>query len=209
MVTAVSGMALTVVWPTTAAVTAEGGAQDGVLAEAHEAVHAPDSAAVQFDRAALSSILDPDVRLRGIVAAAGNDVAPAAAKGSLSAPMDDLRETSPFGTRTSPITGEAGEMHSGQDFASSCGTRVLAAADGTVSFAGWHPFGGGFRVVIDHVGGLQTTYSHLSVITVGEGQVIRRGDKVAESGSTGASTGCHLHFEVMVDGETVDPLAWL
>ena len=82
---------------------------------------------------------------------------------------------------------------------------MLAAASGKVTFAGWHAYGGGNRVVIDHGNGLETTYNHLSSSSVQVGQKVNRGDAVALSGTTGASTGCHLHFEVMVNGEVVDP----
>ncbi len=169
----------------------------------------PEAALVDFSRTALQSTFDADAKLTEIMAAAGSAAVPAAARGSLSAPMKELVITSPFGYRVSPITGMGGELHSGQDFSSSCGTEVFAAASGTVTFAGWHPYGGGNRVVIDHGNGLETTYNHLSSGSAQEGQSVDRGDLVAQSGSTGASTGCHLHFEVMVDGQAVDPMGWL
>nr|WP_246279701.1 M23 family metallopeptidase [Psychromicrobium silvestre] len=137
------------------------------------------------------------------------EVTPAAAKGSLSAPLRTLVPSSPFGYRVNPLTGALGELHTGQDFAIACGTEVFAAAGGTVTFAGWHNGGGGNRVVIDHGNGLSTSYNHNSSLTVKVGQKVNRGDQVALSGSTGASTGCHLHFEVMVNDKTVDPLGWL
>ncbi|WP_428985707.1 M23 family metallopeptidase [Sinomonas terricola] len=117
-------------------------------------------------------------------------------------------QSSPFGYRVSPIGG-AREFHRGQDFVAQCGSTVRASSAGTVTFAGWHPFGGGTRVVIDHGNGLETTYNHLSSFSVSVGQKVGRGDAVALSGTTGASTGCHLHFEVMVNGEVVDPVGWL
>ncbi|WP_246165460.1 M23 family metallopeptidase [Arthrobacter yangruifuii] len=179
------------------------------------AVNAPVSAdphaEIGFGRTGvISSRYDPEAKLASITVAAGSHVVPAAAKGTLSTPLDSaLVETSGFGHRTSPITGEAGEMHNGQDFAAACGTAVNAAASGTVVFAGWHPYGGGNRVVIDHGNGVETTYNHLAEIAVTVGTEINRGFLVGASGTTGSSTGCHLHFEVMVNGEVVDPLNWL
>ncbi len=78
-----------------------------------------------------------------------------------------------------------------------------------MTFTGWHPFGGGNRIVVEHGNGLATTYNHLSKVGVIVGQKLERGAQIALSGTTGASTGCHLHFEVMVDDTPVDPLGWL
>ena len=214
---AASGLVLTVALPTTAATVPqdEGAAAAGAAAPTAQAtvvpreISVPDAALVDFSRTALQSTFDADAKLSEIMTAAGSAAVPAAARGSLSAPMEKLIITSPFGYRVSPITGMGGELHSGQDFSSSCGTEVFAAASGTVTFAGWHPYGGGNRVVVDHGNGLESTYNHLSSSSVEEGQLVDRGDVVAQSGSTGASTGCHLHFEVMVNGQAVDPMGWL
>lgn len=204
---ATSGLILTAALPTSAA------ADDPVQLPASAAdtpVSADANANIGFARAGISSKYDPDAKLASVTVAAGSHAVPAAAKGSLSTPLDEgLVKTSGFGHRVSPITGEAGEMHNGQDFAAACGTAVNAAASGTVVSAGWHPYGGGNRVVIDHGNGVQTTYNHLSAISVSAGTEIKRGHLVGASGTTGASTGCHLHFEVMVNGEVVDPLDWL
>jgi murein DD-endopeptidase MepM/ murein hydrolase activator NlpD len=100
-------------------------------------------------------------------------------------------------------------MHTGTDFAGACGTPVLAAGSGTVTESGWHPYGGGQRIVIDHGGGLQTTYNHLGSLGTTVGQKIDRADTIGAVGTTGNSTGCHLHFEVVVDGKTVDPSSHL
>src|SRR6476661_7706635 len=86
------------------------------------------------------------------------------AAGSLMAPLEVLVPTSHFGLRTSPISGAAGEFHWGQDFAAPCGTNVFAADAGVVRAVGWHPWGGGNRVEIDHGNGLITTYNHLEGI---------------------------------------------
>lgn len=131
------------------------------------------------------------------------------AAGTLFAPLDDLVPSSSFGHRTSPISGEAGEFHTGQDYAAECGTPVYAVDAGTVRAVGWHPWGGGNRVEIDHGNGLITSYNHLQGISVEEGDTVNGGDTVAEVGSTGSSTGCHLHFETYENGTPVDPRRWL
>ena len=128
--------------------------------------------------------------------------------GFLMAPLEVLTPSSGFGLRHNPLTGEEGEFHWGQDYAAACGTRVYAADSGVVRAAGWHPWGGGNRVEIDHGNGLITTYNHLQGIAVEKGDEVRVGEVIAEVGSTGSSTGCHLHFEVVKDGQHQDPLDW-
>jgi murein DD-endopeptidase MepM/ murein hydrolase activator NlpD len=205
MAAAISGLALTAALPTTAA----GPAASATTAPHGTEVHAAETARIDFAPAALGGSQDFDTRLKAIVAASRDQAVPAAVKGALTAPLESLRETSGFGYRVSPMTGLGGELHSGQDFSAACGTPVTAAAAGAVTFAAWHPYGGGNRVVVDHGNGLETTYNHLALIDVAEGQRMERGSLVGQTGSTGASTGCHLHFEVMVSGRPVDPLAWL
>lgn len=130
------------------------------------------------------------------------------AAGFLMAPLESLVPSSPFGLRTSPLTGFAGEFHWGQDFAAPCGTRVYAADAGVVRAVGWHPWGGGNRVEIDHGNGLITTYNHLEAIAVKKGDSVRVGEVIARVGTTGSSTGCHLHFETILNGSHTDPLGW-
>ena len=119
--------------------------------------------------------------------------------------------TSNFGMRLHPIL-RVYKLHTGTDFSVGCGTPVGAAAPGTVVSAGWAG-GNGIQVVIDHgkLGGhhVRTTYNHLSVIGVRPGQRVTTGDGVGLVGSTGYSTGCHLHFEVIANGSFTDPLPWL
>jgi murein DD-endopeptidase MepM/ murein hydrolase activator NlpD len=127
----------------------------------------------------------------------------------LSEPLKVLNSSSAFGLRVSPITGAVGEFHRGQDYSAACGTEVFAAAGGTVTYSEWHPWGGGNRVEVDHGNGLVTTYNHLSASKVKVGQKVERGELIALVGTTGSSTGCHLHFEVEVNDNVVDPLPWL
>jgi murein DD-endopeptidase MepM/ murein hydrolase activator NlpD len=115
--------------------------------------------------------------------------------------------TSTFGTRTDPFT-RGLAMHSGLDFRASAGTPVKTTADGKVIEAGW--VGGyGKMVEIDHGHGLTTRYGHLSSIEVAVGDVVRKGSVVGLVGSTGRSTGPHLHYEVRVDDEATDPMVFL
>ncbi len=115
--------------------------------------------------------------------------------------------TSSFGWRRHPILGYS-RFHAGIDFGGSYGSTIRAADRGRVIFAGWYG-GYGYTVVIDHGGGIATLYGHTSKLYVKEGQAVQRGDAIAAVGSTGLSTGPHLHFEVRKDGEPVDPISYL
>ncbi|RME39929.1 MAG: M23 family metallopeptidase [Deltaproteobacteria bacterium] len=115
--------------------------------------------------------------------------------------------TSTFGMRISPFTGKR-KMHEGLDIAARTGTPVFATADGVVTEAGTAP-GYGKLVVIDHGYGYKTYYGHNSRIFVKIGQRVRRGDKIAAVGSTGSSTGPHVHYEVRRNGVPVNPRKYL
>ena len=119
----------------------------------------------------------------------------------------DIDETSPFGVRTDPFVHEAA-MHTGIDFRGDTGDPIRATATGTVTIAGWSG-GYGKMVEIDHGNGLVSRYGHLSEIEVGVGDTVRAGGIVGKLGSTGRSTGPHLHYEVRVNGEAVDPQKFL
>jgi murein DD-endopeptidase MepM/ murein hydrolase activator NlpD len=112
------------------------------------------------------------------------------------------------GVLTSGFGWRWGRMHEGIDLAVPVGTPVVAAAAGTVIVAGW--FGGyGNLVVVDHGNGFSTAYGHNTSVTVGVGQLVAQGQLISYSGSTGHSTGPHVHFEVRVNGTAVDPLGYL
>ncbi len=128
--------------------------------------------------------------------------------GSLSWPLEVAgRITSPYGYRQHPILNRQ-MFHSGVDIAAPTGTSVLAADGGVIVFAG-NQGSYGNVVLLDHENGLATVYAHNSYINVSIGDRVVRGQKIAEVGSTGRSTGPHLHFEVRINGETTDPMNYL
>ncbi len=128
------------------------------------------------------------------------------AVGSFSWPVSGTI-TSPYGWRRNPFGGGP-EFHQGLDIAAPTGTTVTAAASGTVIMAQWYG-GYGNYILIDNGNGYSTGYGHLSAIYVTSGQQIRRGQAIGAVGSTGASTGPHLHFEVRMNGKPVDPTSRL
>ena len=115
--------------------------------------------------------------------------------------------TSGYGYRTHPIFGDQ-RLHTGIDIGAAYGAPVIASDSGVVTYAGVMS-GYGNVVVVDHGGGLATTYNHLSAFTVGSGQSVGRGEQVGAVGCSGYCTGPHLHFEVRVNGSPVDPMPYL
>ena len=113
-----------------------------------------------------------------------------------------------FGVRHNPFGGPGSEFHKGQDISAPYGSQVIATADGVVVIAGWLR-GYGQVVYVDHGNGISTRYGHLSRIDVMLGQTIKRGDQLGLVGSTGRSTGPHLHYEVRVDGMATYPIPYL
>jgi murein DD-endopeptidase MepM/ murein hydrolase activator NlpD len=117
------------------------------------------------------------------------------------------RINSPFGWRGDPFSGRR-DFHTGVDIKGPTGRGIAAAASGRVVYAGWMS-GYGKTVVIEHPGGYTTLYGHCSSLLCREGSRVSRGDLIARVGSTGRSTGSHLHFEVRVGGTPVNPLRYL
>jgi murein DD-endopeptidase MepM/ murein hydrolase activator NlpD len=124
-------------------------------------------------------------------------------KGLIRTPVAGARLSSGFGMRFHPVLGYS-RMHQGVDFAARTGTPILASAAGTVVLAGW---GGGYGnvVVLDHGKGMRTRYAHMHRIGVRNGQRVEQGQNIGQVGSTGLSTGPHLHYEVWQNGKPVDP----
>lgn len=122
-------------------------------------------------------------------------------------PLDDFRRTSGFGMRVHPVLGGL-RGHKGVDLAAPTGTPIYATADGVVTKAEWFNAYGNF-IAIGHGSELETRFGHLSRIAVSAGQRVRKGDLIGYVGSTGRSTGPHLHYEVRVDGAAVDPAPYM
>jgi murein DD-endopeptidase MepM/ murein hydrolase activator NlpD len=159
------------------------------------------SAQEQADAGEIDSLQQVSAELAAkIQAAQSHSTVQRTGSGQLSWPVS-APITSPFGWRW-------GRLHEGIDLGAAYGTPIAAAAAGTVIYAGW--LGGyGNLTVIDHGGGLATAYGHQSRIAVSVGQQVARGEIIGYVGSTGHSTGPHLHFEVRVNGQAVDPLGYL
>lgn len=116
--------------------------------------------------------------------------------------------TSPYYMRVHPVTGKL-RQHTGIDYGSPHGANIVAAASGTVLVAGYNSGGYGNYVVINHGGGISTLYAHASSLLVSAGQTVTQGQVIAKVGSTGMSTGPHLHFEVLVNGQHTNPASYV
>ena len=122
-------------------------------------------------------------------------------------PVEGVRLSSDYGMRTHPVLGGR-RGHKGVDLAGPVGTPILATADGMISKAEWFS-SYGLYVSIEHGGDLQTRYGHMSRLNVAAGQAVRKGDVIGFIGSTGRSTGPHLHYEVRVAGQAVNPIPYM
>lgn len=122
-------------------------------------------------------------------------------------PLDSAALTSGFGMRTHPVLGGR-RGHKGIDLASPTGTPIRATADGMVSRADWFS-SYGLYVSLEHGGSLETRYGHMSRLNVAAGQSVKKGDIIGYVGSTGRSTGPHLHYEVRIGGTAVNPVPYM
>ena len=122
-------------------------------------------------------------------------------------PVEDARMSSGYGTRIHPVLGGR-RGHKGIDLAGPTGTPIYATADGVVSRADWFS-SYGLYVSLEHGGSLQTRYGHMSRLNVAAGQRVRKGEIIGYMGSTGRSTGSHLHYEVRVAGQAVNPVPYM
>ncbi len=123
-------------------------------------------------------------------------------------PVKTAEFTSGYGIRSDPFRGSAAK-HAGIDLAAPLGTPIYATADGVVTDAGYNHGGYGNLIKVDHGRGIETRYGHLSAILVSVGQRIFRGQQIGRMGSTGRSTGSHLHYEVRIDGRAVNPIPFM
>ena len=123
-------------------------------------------------------------------------------------PVKTAAFTSGYGVRSDPFRGAAA-MHAGIDLAGPVGTPIYATADGVVSEAGYNSGGYGNLIKLDHGKGIETRYGHLSRLLVSPGQRVVRGQMIGRMGSTGRSTGSHLHYEVRIDGRAVNPIPFM
>lgn len=122
-------------------------------------------------------------------------------------PTDSRRITSAFGYRKDPFTRKA-SLHEGIDFGADSGSPVYATADGVVTHVGYDG-GHGYNVIIKHASGVSTRYSHLKKYLVKDGQKVEQGETIGQVGSTGRSTGPHLHYEIIKSGDSIDPMPYL
>ena len=134
------------------------------------------------------------------------------ASGAIAVPSDKPVKTAAFtsgyGVRSDPFRGGSA-MHAGIDLAGPSGTPIYATADGVVRRSGWNSGGYGNLIELDHGRGIETRYGHLSRMLVGAGQPVKRGQLIGYMGSTGRSTGSHLHYEVRIDGRPVNPIPFM
>jgi len=124
-----------------------------------------------------------------------------------SMPVSASATTSVFGWRRNPFSGNF-QPHRGMDLAAPFGTPIVATMDGTVVASGWHG-GYGLLISLDNASGLETRYGHMSRQVVSQGQQVHKGDVIGYVGSTGNSTGPHLHYEIRVGGQAIDPARFL
>ena len=116
--------------------------------------------------------------------------------------------TSPFGVRLNPFGGEGSEVHNGVDIAAPYGTAIRATADGKVDQAGWNGTYG-ISVTLYHRNGIETLYGHMCRLAVSNGQTVKKGQVIGYEGLTGRTTGPHCHYQVMINGTPVNPMAYL
>ena len=194
----------------------------GMFAMAAAPAHAEDAAesvtataatgAIDMSKVADSQAPGNDAQFQELFARWENPAQPAVLSGPIVTvpsrmPVEHARLSSDYGTRTHPVLGRR-MGHKGIDLAAPTGTPIYATADGTISRAG--PFSSyGNYVSIEHGGKIQTRYAHMSRVAVATGEKVKKGDIIGYVGSTGRSTGPHLHYEVRIDGQAVNPVPYM
>lgn len=167
---------------------------NGAVTRVPAATSAADAVALTSGSSITGKIPGTETGGQGVVV----EIAP-----TFTAPLENSHVTSEFGYRSHPIL-DRRKLHGGEDWQGACGTPVHAIADGTVTSADRHG-ASGKRVDLDHGDGLSTWYGHLQGYEVGVGETVQAGDVVGYVGTTGRSTGCHLHLAVSLHGSYVDP----
>lgn len=181
--------------------SAGGGSDMAAPAPAVVVSKAGDALGRPIDFSRVVSRGERQTRIPGGAAIGGSGVGPSMR------PLASAVLTSGFGLRRHPLLGGI-RLHSGLDLAAPAGTAVVATSDGVVSVADWSG-GYGLLVAVDHGGGVQTRYGHLSRMNVAGGQPVRKGDVIGFVGSTGRSTGPHLHYEVRLGGQAMNPAMFM
>ncbi len=183
------------------------------VAERDRLYHEAHARKVEFDTeladlAAQSEVVSQTLRARrGLDVAGDSEAAAARSGGQLADPLPGHPFGSPFGPRVHPVFGTV-RMHTGVDIGAGSGEPIHSADDGVVVSAGW--LGGyGNATIVDHGGGLATLYGHQSEVLVSAGERVGRGQVIGRIGCTGTCTGPHLHFEVRIDGDPVNPVPYL
>lgn len=208
MVTKRTSLTLAAITATFAIAAAPAHAEDGPGAATATAA----AGAIDLSKVAESQAPGDDAQFRELFARWENPAKPTVLTGPIVTvpsrmPVEHARLSSDYGTRTHPVLGRR-MGHKGIDLAAPTGTPIYATADGTVSRAGPYSSYGNY-VAIEHGGKIQTRYAHMSRIAVGAGTKVKKGELIGYVGSTGRSTGPHLHYEVRVDGEAVNPVPYM
>jgi murein DD-endopeptidase MepM/ murein hydrolase activator NlpD len=194
--------------------------QLAVLTQNRQATEADYNAGVEARRIAEEKRMEAERAAAAEAAAAaaasggggggGGSTGPGPVSSGWASPFPGAYSTDEYGMRTNPVTGNY-TLHAGLDLnynSGTCGAPVYAAAAGQVSYAGYNGGYGNF-VEINHGGGVRTGYGHNTSLNVGSGQYVAAGELIAYAGTTGNSTGCHVHFEVRVGGGAIDPRPWM
>lgn len=183
---------------------------DAVLDDMAATYAAEEAARVQAETEAAAKAAEEEAAAKAAEEAAAAQAAEeaaaaAAAEAEAANPWtapSDAAITSYYGMRN-------GSLHGGTDFGNNEGDDISVVGDGTVTYVGYEAGGYGNVVYVDHGDGVETRYAHASAVDVEVGDEVSKGDTIIQAGTTGNSTGPHLHFEVLIDGEKVDSLAWL
>jgi len=180
--------------------------KSGVVNDTDVTLHGAGGPAIPLDAAGLAAL---EIKMSQLEKELGAHEAVLRERGFTPSiwPVDGKLESG-FGGRRNPFGGSSYEFHDGQDIDAPSGAPIVAGAKGLVTFVGWQ-HGYGRLIVIDHGGGLTTRYGHLSEFDIEQGVEVARGQFIGRVGSTGRSTGPHLHYEIRINDDPVNPLQYL